>query len=67
MADARSHAEAIASASDATLGPVQSVSESSAASPIPYAAEAKAISVRTPIEPGTLEVTADVTVVFELE
>jgi uncharacterized protein YggE len=65
--DARAHAEAIASASEGELGPIQSVTESSTASPIPLQAEAKAADSATPVEPGTIEVTAEVAVVFELE
>jgi hypothetical protein len=65
--DARGRAEAIATASGAALGPIRSVSESSAGTPIPYEAKAAETATRTPIEPGTLEVTAEVAVTFELE
>jgi uncharacterized protein YggE len=64
--DARRHAEAIAGASDAELGAIRSVSESSTAPPFPFEAKAAA-DASTPIEPGTIEVTADVSVTFELE
>ena len=40
VADARSRAAAIASASDATVGEIRSVSESSSGAPIPFEAKA---------------------------
>jgi uncharacterized protein len=63
VADARTKAEALATASGLTLGPVSSVSEGSQ-SPIPLAAPAKDAAGAVPIEPGTQDVTATVTVVF---
>ena len=64
VADARTKAEALAAASGLTLGAVSSVSEGSQ-SPIPLEAAAKdAAGAAVPIEPGTQDVTATVTVVF---
>jgi uncharacterized protein YggE len=68
VADARSRAEAIASASDATLGEIRTVSESSSGAPIPLEAKAAADrSAAAPIEPGKVKVEAQVTVTFALE
>jgi uncharacterized protein YggE len=68
VADARTRAEALAAASGGELGQVRSVSESGSEMPVPYRAEAaQRVDTSTPVEPGTLEVTAAVTVVFELE
>jgi uncharacterized protein len=65
VADARAKAEALAQAGGFTVGPVFSVSESGAA-PEPFyrAAAAQAVAAPTPVEPGTQDVTADVTVSF---
>jgi uncharacterized protein len=67
VANARVHAEAIASASGDTLGELRSATEGSESSPIPLEASAKADSAATPIEAGTLEIQATVTAVFELD
>jgi hypothetical protein len=69
VADARSHAEAIAEASGETVGALRTASEASENAPEPYAADAMAQKAlpRTPIRPGTLEVTANVTATFDLE
>ena len=65
VADARAHAEAIAEASGETLGDLRSATEGSEDEPIPFQAEAKAAdAATTPLEPGTLEITADVTATF---
>jgi uncharacterized protein YggE len=66
VADARKKAAAIASASGARLGVVRSVTEgSSAPTPVPLSAKAAAPE-STPVEPGTQEIDASVTVVFGL-
>jgi uncharacterized protein YggE len=65
--DARGRAEALAAASVGELGEVVSVTESGDMGPIPFEAATKAADQATPIEPGTVDVTADVTVVFELQ
>jgi len=67
VADARAHAEAIAEASGETLGDLRSAAEGSESAPIPFAAEAKAADAAAPIEPGTLEVTANVTATFAVD
>lgn len=70
VADARKSAEAMAKAAGKSVGDVLSMSSANVNVPIPLgergysAADAKA---SVPIEPGQLEVTADVTVVFELK
>lgn len=68
VADARSHAEAIAEASGETLGDLRSATEGAAGQPVPFQSEAKAAdAATTPIEPGTLEITADVTATFAVD
>jgi uncharacterized protein YggE len=65
--DARRKAEALAEAAGGSLGRVISVSEAGAsAPPMPYAARESALAADVPIEPGTQEIQASVTVVFEL-
>ena len=68
VADARSKAEALAAESNASLGRVTRIVEGSAEQPVPMYAPALADSARasTPVEPGTQEVQATVTVTFEL-
>jgi len=63
IADARARAQAIATAAGVRLGPVRAVSESSTTTPIPFA-EGAAAKASTPVEPGTVQTEADVTVVF---
>jgi len=68
--DARSRAEAMAKAAGKNVGEVLSLSSTAVNVPVPMygAAERAAADVaEVPIEPGTLEITADVTVVFELK
>jgi uncharacterized protein len=67
VGDARRKAEALAEAAGGSLGRVISVSEAGAsAPPMPYAARESALAADVPIEPGTQEIQASVTVVFEL-
>ena len=67
VADARRKAEALAKAAGGSLGQVISVTESgSAVPPMPYAARETALATDVPIEPGTQDIQASVTVVFEL-
>jgi uncharacterized protein YggE len=67
VADARRKAEALAEAAGGSLGQVISVTESgSAVPPMPYAARETALATDVPIEPGTQDIQASVTVVFEL-
>jgi hypothetical protein len=70
VAAARTSAQAMASAAHVTLGAVVSMSDASAPSPIYYGAAAGAVpmaDVKTPVQPGTQDVSASVTVVFELD
>lgn len=69
VADARKSAEAMAKAGGKTVGAVLSMSSSDAAQPpTPYYDSFSARSSKSvPIEPGQLDVTANVTVVFELK
>lgn len=64
--DARAKAEAIAKAGGFGVGQVSSVTESSATPPVPLFQGAAAKPDATPIEPGTQDVTADVTVSFAI-
>lgn len=64
VADARAKAEALAKAGGFGIGQVSSVTESSASPPVPLFQGAVAKSAATPVEPGTQDVTADVTVSF---
>lgn len=69
VADARAKADALAHAGGFTVGPVFSVAEN-AAGPQPMwnaaAVPSAAKDATTPVEPGTQDVTADVTVSFEI-
>ena len=66
VADARRKAESLAEAAGGSLGQVISVSESgSSVPPMPYAAR-EALTADVAIEPGTQDIQASVTVVFEL-
>ena len=66
VADARLSAEAIAAAAGRSLGKVTSVVESGGATPVPMFAKSAASDAGTPIEAGTQETTATVTVTFAL-
>ena len=63
VADAKLKAQALADGTGLSLGGVQSVTEGSAATPLPLAM-GKADSAGTPIQPGTQDVTATVTVTY---
>lgn len=66
IANARAKAATIASAAHLTLGKIRTVVEaSSAPSPKPFAG-AVAASASTPVEPGTIQTEADVTVTFDV-
>ena len=67
VADARAHAEAIATAAGETLGDLRSATEGSDSSPIPFESQKAADVASTPIEAGTLEVSADVTATFAVD
>jgi len=67
FADARAKALTLASEAGASLGPVLRIEESSVPeSPVPYEARAALDSVRNPVEPGTEEVQATISVTFSL-
>jgi uncharacterized protein YggE len=66
VANARSKAAALAAASGAHVGRVLSIVEGSAATPITQAPAAKGAVDTTPIQPGTQQVQATVTVEFAL-
>lgn len=61
--DARAKAQTIAKAADLTLGRVLGVTEGSGGGPIAFASKAAGAD-STPIEPGTQEISATVTVTF---
>jgi uncharacterized protein YggE len=64
IADARAKAQTLASASGLTLGAVTSVTEGSAPTPVPLFGPKEAAGATPPVEPGTQEVDASVTMVF---
>jgi len=65
VANARAKAQTIASAAGVTLGRVTNVVEGGGAQPIPYAmADAAGKQTDMPLEPGTQEIQASVTVTF---
>lgn len=68
VADARTKAQALAAESNASLGRVTRIVEGFAAEPVPMydRAVAQSAKAETPVEPGTQEVQATVTVTFEL-
>jgi uncharacterized protein len=65
FADARAKAEVLASAAGVSLGEVTAIVEGSQAQPY-YAMEMRAKDASAPIEPGTEEITATVTVTFAI-
>lgn len=67
FADARARAKVLAEAAGVSLGEVTSIVEGSQPSYLPYAAmERTALDAKMPIEPGSEQVTAVVTVTFAL-
>jgi hypothetical protein len=66
VADARGKAEALAEAGGFGVGQVSSVTEQSAGAPVPVFDAVAAKSSGTPVEPGTQDVAADVTVTFRI-
>jgi hypothetical protein len=67
IAQARTSAQKMAAAAGVSLGAVVSVSESMASVPGPYYAGGAALdAARTPVQPGTQDVQATVTVVFAI-
>ena len=66
MADARLSAETLATAAGRTLGKVTSVVEGGGAMPVPMYEKAAVSDAGTPIEAGTQQTTASITVTFAL-
>ena len=67
VADARASAQALASASNLSLGRITAIVEGGGApQPVPFAAEKAMDAGAAPIEPGTQQVTATVTVTFSV-
>jgi uncharacterized protein YggE len=67
FADAREKAEVLASAAGVSLGEVTAIVEGGGAHPQPYYATAeRALDAKMPIEPGTEEIAAVVTVTFAI-
>lgn len=67
FADARSKAKVLAEAAGVSLGEVTAIVEGSQPSVMPYAAmERSALDAKMPIEPGSEQITAVVTVTFAL-
>jgi uncharacterized protein len=65
IADARAKAQTIAAASGVALGRVTNVVEGGSAQPVPFAAADAAVKqTDVPVEPGTQEIQASVTVTF---
>jgi uncharacterized protein len=64
FADARGKAETLAGEADASLGAVQRIEESPGVQPMPLFSAARESA--TPVEPGTTEVQATLTVTFSL-
>jgi uncharacterized protein YggE len=64
VADAKAKAQALADAAGVQLGGVQSVDESGSSTPVPFSPTAKGGATDTPIEPGTQQITANVTVTY---
>ncbi len=68
---AKASAQAMASAAGVNLGGVVSISESQTSYPFPYAAAGAArlgaADTATPVQPGTQDVQAQLTVVFEID
>jgi len=64
LADAKLKAQALADGSGLTLGGVESIAEGSSPSPLPLAGKMDAAGSSTPIEPGTQDVQATVTVTY---
>ena len=69
IAAARTSAQAMAAAAHVNLGPVVSITDGSAPTPIYYgvAGAAPSADIKTPVQPGTQDVSANVAVVFELD
>ena len=71
VADAKARAQTLASASGVSIGDPISISESSAVSPIPFdtarSAAGAGAAPATPIEPGTQDVTVNVSITWSIK
>ncbi len=65
VAEARARAEVLAKAAGRSLGEIKAISESGAATPLPYG-ERAALDASTPIVPGEQETSASISVTFSL-
>ena len=66
VADAKDKADALAAAAGLRLGAVRTIVEGSAAAPLPWAAaKGAAVPADVPVEPGTQETDATVTVTYD--
>jgi uncharacterized protein YggE len=67
VADARASAQALAAASNLSLGRITAIVEGGGSAPQPYAVADKAMAAgSTPIEPGTQQTTATVSITFSV-
>src|SRR6266516_2238487 len=66
FADARARAQTLAADAGASLGEARRIEQAEAPQPIPMGVYADALTAKTPIEPGTQQVQATVTVTFSL-
>jgi uncharacterized protein YggE len=67
VADARGNAQVLAAAANLSLGRVTAIVEGGGSAPQPYAIADKAtVAGSTPVEPGTQQITATVTVTFSV-
>jgi uncharacterized protein YggE len=66
VANARAKAQTLADAAGVTLGAVLTIDESGSPTPVPFGPSAVSGAASTPIEPGTQEVDATVTVVYAI-
>jgi hypothetical protein len=71
VADATAKAQALAKAANVTLGPVETIDETSSPSPVPVAeampAAGKALDASLTIVPGSFDVTVDVDMTFGID
>ena len=67
MTDARASAQALAAAANLSLGRITAIVEGGGSVPQPYAVAEKAMDAgSTPIEPGTQQISAVVSVTFSV-
>ena len=67
LADAKRKAAAVADAAGGSVGAVVKVVEGGAAGPYPMAFDSASAKAETPVEPGTVDTTAALTVTFALQ